>query len=240
MIRKSGAQFLIESVYVSKILENLENAKTLEKEPIMINALVKRVVCEPENTSKAPRKWVRIMEGDIDHEGDTQRCSMTFIKKENGNNKKKDTLMLKVDNFDDALHFVNELGFVQKSYQENLRSKFHIKYRGAVFSLRFDAWPEIQKYIIIEIDLLSSREHAFMDIIDALKIKNYLLKINTDTSTIGPWAEEEGNINLNAGTSIDIDDLYKISIGKAATEMSNITFELGLFDEKFKNYTMGK
>ena len=101
MLKKSGLQYLVKNDDVREIYERMGNLKP-SPTPIMVNRLIKRVVCVKKPEEK---KWIRVMEGDIEYIGDTQRCTMTYITEkreayitEKADKKTKDTLRLSLDN----------------------------------------------------------------------------------------------------------------------------------------------
>jgi hypothetical protein len=232
MLRKSGVQYLVLASDIPSIFKNINNMST-EMESIMLDALVKRVVCKRPQKNKGKEEWIRILEGDIEYIGDTQRCTMTYIteiKEETKKNKIKDTLMLKVDNFEDAIHFASEMGFNKKSYQENIRSKFLFTFIGVTYILRFDIWAQIPEYTVIEIGLLSSGQTGFQDIVQKLKIENYAQKLEVKKGKIVKLSEEETKESLKERTSIDIDELYKIVKKTKASEIPYITLDDAVYN----------
>jgi hypothetical protein len=258
MLKKSSVQFLILTEDIPNIYKKLEQ---LNPDPIMVNMLVKRVVCKQSKESvyfkfnkenvlhlgldkegilllqvfggldKLPHyegdeinAWIRILEGDIEYIGDTQRCTLTYVIE--NDDKEKDNLLLKVDNFEDAIHLAEKMGYDQKSYQENLRSKFKCQYNNAAYFVRFDVWAQIPEFTVIEIDSLSGKIDI-KNIIDRLNIKNYAGEIIDNQFTkIG----EKSNVK----TSVDINDLYKKHTGIEASKIPNITIELGLWKNGMK------
>lgn len=223
MLRKEGRQYLIRKSDVDAIFNRMNDLSVM---PIMENALIKRVVCT--RSDKESEKWLRILEGDIEYVGDTQRCTITYIIKDE---EFKNYLLLKVDNFEDAIHFAHEMGYTEKSYQENLRSKFICKHDNADFAIRFDSWAGIENFVVMEISLISG-QNALKNIIDILKIENYALVIDKKTGTIvRRWKD-----SMYDKASVDINDLYKLHTidSYEASEISDITFELGLLKSREK------
>jgi hypothetical protein len=237
MLRKSGVQYLVLTNDIPTIFGNI--IKTyIRIEPIMVNRLVKRVVCKRHRSKNRVEagEWIRVMEGDIEYIGDTQRCTMTYItetKKVSEKNKVKDILTLKVDNFEDAIHFANKMGFYPKSYQETMRSKFLCVYNNVDYVLRFDVWAQIPDYTVIEVNLLSSGQNDFKNIVEQLKLKNYARnqhKVGEDGKAFALMSEEEIEENIKERKSVDIEELYEKLKGTKASELRNITFELGMLN----------
>jgi len=229
MLKKSGIQYLIKNNDVAKIFTCMGELQQLT--PIMINRLVKRVVCvrDPEE-----KKWIRIMEGDIEYIGDTQRCTMTYItEKRNANivekagKKTKDTLILKVDNFEDAIHLAKNMDYNIISYQENLRSKYTCELYHVTYMIRFDRWAQIKDYTVVEVSLFSSGQNDFRDFVDSLNILQYAVKIESNDFH---FLSEEEKTSTDIKASVDIDELYKVIHGQDASTIRYITFDSTVFD----------
>ena len=224
MLRKTGTQYLVPTQYVREIYSNMKEA---DKPPfsIMENSLVKRVVCKKNYNDK---EWIRIIEGDIEYVGDTQRCTMTYIKSNEDDNKNenKDTLMLKVDNFEDAIHLAEKMGFTYKSYQENLRSKFTYELDDVTYLIRFDIWAQIPQYTVVEVGLFSSGQNDLSRIVKNLEILEYAEKLDQNFTKYTEEEKEEKRIKKN---SVDIDKLFEILHSKKASQFRYITFNSKVF-----------
>jgi len=219
MLRKAGTQYLVQTKNILKIFANMKGVG----KPLMVNRLVKRVVCKKNSDAK---DWIRIMEGDIEYLGDTQRCTMAYITE--SNKKKKDTLVLNVDNFEDAIHFAEEMGFIEKSYQEHLRSKFTYELDDVTYVIRFDVWAQTSEYTVIEVGLFSSGQLNLKRILNNLKIMDYAGEIKN--KTFKNFIGEEREKKLNEKSLVDIQELYKELHGKIASEIPYITFNSKVFN----------
>lgn len=225
MLKKTGTQYLVPTEYIRKIYNNMKEA---DKPPlsIMENSLVKRVVCKKNYDDK---EWIRIIEGDIEYVGDTQRCTMTYIKsnEDKHEDENKDTLMLKVDNFEDAIHLAEKMGFTYTSYQENMRSKFAYELDDVTYLIRFDIWAQIPKYTVVEIGLFSSGQNDLSRIVKNLELLEYAEKLDQNFAKYTDKEKEEKRIKKN---SINIDRLFEILHGKKASQNRYITFNSKVFE----------
>lgn len=84
-------------------------------------------------------RWIRLRDNG-------EKITLTIKKIENDNIDGTKEIEIKVDNFDKANLFLNELGFFHKAYQENKR----ISYRLDGIKIEIDFWPRIPPYIEIE------------------------------------------------------------------------------------------
>jgi len=144
------------------------------------------------------------MEGDIECSGET-RCTITY------KNKKRDMsgeeyALLKVESFEDATHLFDLLRYERASYQENKRSKFVCILDDIKYTIRFDIWPKIEDLTFIAINVASSARSDDME--------GFVSALGIDL------------MNIDKNDMVDVDNEYKKRIGKVASEIPIITFDL--------------
>ena len=126
MTKENGKQFVIPSKKLNTIVTTL---KTYSVEPIMTGEIVRRCLYKVNNEGPQTDdnyKWLRIMEGDVECDGEN-RITITY------KDKKKDmsgvdSALLTVDNFDDATHLFELLHFEKDSpytFQFHWRHRTH-------------------------------------------------------------------------------------------------------------------
>ena len=207
MIKNNGYEVLIKSQELEKIVYNMKmNISSCT--PIMTDKIVKRVLYKIENTNAAGEnqiRWIRIMEGDIDCNGE-QRCTITYKDKKQDLSS-EDYALLKVEHFEDATHLFDLLKYSRTSYQENLRSKFVCTLDDIKYIVRFDIWPKIEDVVVVVISVTSSASKEDIDgFVEALGISDKVI------------------VNKNQ-TMVDVDSIYNERFGKPASLIPEITFD---------------
>lgn len=220
MTKENGKQFVIPSKKLNTIVTTL---KTYSVEPIMTGEIVRRCLYKVNNEGPQTDdnyKWLRIMEGDVECDGEN-RITITY------KDKKKDmsgvdSALLTVDNFDDATHLFELLHFEKTSYQENKRFKyrFTVPPEGLEYLIRFDVWPKIEEFVFVT---LISKSVIDDDDIDDVIAKLYL--------------EEE---NICTSEKYDVDKIYKLKFGVPASQIPYIAFEFPLFDKENQELKIAK
>lgn len=208
MIKNNSYEFLVRTKDLDAIIKNMRKNIT-SCHPIMIDQIVKRVLYKVESVDELGEnqiRWLRIMEGDIDCNGE-QRCTITY------KDKKKDMsgeayALLKVDNFEDATHLFDLLKYVRTSYQENKRSKFVCMLDKVKYIIRFDIWPKIEDVVFVSIIVASSASQDDIDgFVDALDVRKF---------------------NKDENTMVDVDKIYESRFGRPARFIPEVTFDFEL------------
>ena len=143
------------------------------------------------------------MDGDI--ESDLQpRCTVTY-KDKMKNMSDEEKSVLKVDNYDDAIHLFDLLHYEKVSYQENRRSKFACSLDQVKYIVKFDIWPKIEDVTFVSVSFASSaNENSMSNFIDLLGLKEF---------------------NICRNQRADVDEEYKKRLGKPAMSIPMLTFD---------------
>ncbi|MCL2563282.1 MAG: hypothetical protein FWE08_04525 [Oscillospiraceae bacterium] len=203
MVKNNGLEYLVETKHIDEIVSNMKN-NISDCNPIMIDRIVKRALYKVNHLDDGQNRWIRIMEGDIECSGET-RCTITY------KNKKRDMsgeeyALLKVESFEDATHLFDLLRYERASYQENKRSKFVCILDDIKYTIRFDIWPKIEDLTFIAINVASSARSDDME--------GFVSALGIDL------------MNIDKNDMVDVDNEYKKRIGKVASEIPIITFDL--------------
>lgn len=219
----NDAEFLVDTTSVPAIIQNMKNNMTsirsIMRDSIIRRTLYKVVSNDEESTRKI--RWVRIMDGDVECD-ETTRCTITFKDRRKDMSAKDEYALLKIDNYDDATHLFDLLGFEKTSYQENLRTKFVCIYDDVKYIIRFDIWPHIEDVTFVAIaSMSSSDERSICDLIEALDILQYDLRSDVLKTSI----ENDNNVP-KSGT--DVDSIYQQRFNYPASMIPQVTFEFPL------------
>ena len=174
MIKEKDPEFLVRTQDVNKIVERLRQDIPSTK-AIMLDRIIKRTLYRvPVNSDDAEEKirWIRIMDGDVECDGQP-RCTITY-KDKMKNMSDEEKAVLKVDNYDDAIHLFDLLHYERASYQENLRSKFVCVLDEVKYIIKFDIWPKIEDVTFVSVTATASADdHSLADFVDALGLDEF-------------------------------------------------------------------
>lgn len=206
MIKDNRAEFLIETKNMAEIISNLQ-MEALHCKAIMVDRIIRRRLYKVKSKQDDNQiRWLRILDGDIECDG-SQRCTITYKDKKRDMSG-VDYALLKVDNFDDAVHLFNLLNFTCTSYQENKRSKFVCKLDRVKYIVRFDIWPKIEDVIFVSVNAMTS----------------------TDAESLGGFVETLGlsEYNICKNAKVDVDAIYIERFKCAASVIPKLTFDFDL------------
>ncbi len=219
----NDAEFLVNTSSLPAIIQNMKNNMASIK-PIMQDSTIRRTlykVVSNDAESNGKTRWIRILDGDVECDG-TTRCTITFKDRRKDMSAKDEYALLKVDNYDDATHLFDLLGFEKTSYQENLRTKLVCIFDEVKYIIRFDIWPHIEDVAFVAIaSMSSSDERSICGLIEALDILQY--DIRADISE--PISEDKTNVP-KFGT--DVDSMYQQRFNYPASLISQVTFDFPL------------
>ena len=205
MISEQSKKFIIETKDVCNILHNIfENtSKEPEASLIMDNQIMTRAVYQlPKNPDSDKHQWLRIRVGDLDCEGNS-KCTITF-KRKTLDSSKPTSAKLEVDNYYDAIHMFDLLGFKKTSTQETKRSKLVCFYESVKYLVCFDVWPGLEEITFIAIEAGPNAELMdFEGFLDLIHIEKY--KLNKEY--------------------IDVDSEYKSKYNLVASDIPNLKFD---------------
>lgn len=206
MIKENDLEFLIPSDKMAFIVERMLSDFPVPPQAIMKDRIIRRtlyMVPAPTDISGEKVRWLRIMDGDI--ESDLQpRCTVTY-KDKMKNMSKEERSVLKVDNYDDALHLFDLLHYEKVSYQENRRSKFVCVLDQVRYIIKFDIWPKIEDVVFVSVSSASSaNENSMVNFVDLLGLREF---------------------NICNNPRADVDEEYRKRIGKPAMAIPMVTFD---------------
>lgn len=208
MIKEKDPEFLVRTQDVNKIVERLRQNIPSTK-AIMLDRIIKRTLYRvPVNSDDAEEKirWIRIMDGDVECDGQP-RCTITY-KDKMKNMSDEEKAVLKVDNYDDAIHLFDLLHYERASYQENLRSKFVCVLDEVKYIIKFDIWPKIEDVTFVSVTATASADdHSLADFVDALGLDEF---------------------NICHQPRVDVDKVYEERVGCPAMSIPEVTFEFDL------------
>ena len=208
MIKEKDPEFLVRTQDVNKIVERLRQDIPSTK-AIMLDRIIKRTLYRvPVNSDDAEEKirWIRIMDGDVECDGQP-RCTITY-KDKMKNMSDEEKAVLKVDNYDDAIHLFDLLHYERASYQENLRSKFVCVLDEVKYIIKFDIWPTIEDVTLVSVTATASADdHSLADFVDALGLDEFNI-----------WHQPR----------VDVDKVYEERVGCPAMSIPEVTFEFDL------------
>lgn len=206
MVKENDLEFLIESSNLPMIVESMRSDFPDPPQVIMLDRIIRRTLYKVPLSSESSAekvRWLRIMDGDI--ESDLQpRCTVTY-KDKMKNMSDEEKSVLKVDNYDDAIHLFDLLHYEKVSYQENRRSKFACSLDQVKYIVKFDIWPKIEDVTFVSVSFASSaNENSMSNFIDLLGLKEF---------------------NICRNQRADVDEEYKKRLGKPAMSIPMLTFD---------------
>lgn len=208
------AEFIVNTSSLPAIIQNMKNSMVSIK-PIMQDSAIRRTlykVVSNDAESEGKTRWIRILDGDVDCDG-TTRCTITFKDRRRDMSAKDEYALLKVDNYDDATHLFDLLGFQKTSYQENFRTKYVCIFDDVKYIIHFDIWPHIEDVTFVAIVSMSSSDERTIDgLIEALDIVQYDIRENKSDSTI----------------KTDVDSMYLQRFNYPASLIPQVTFDFPL------------
>ena len=209
MIKENDLEFLIDSNDLATIVERMQTDFPFPPRPIMLDQIVRRTLYRvPDSMLDDPNKirWIRIMDGDIE-DGGKPKCTITY-KDKTRNMSEEEKAVVKVDNYDDAIHLFDLLQYHKTSYQENRRSKFICVLDQVKYIIKFDIWPKIEDVAFVSVSATSSaNDHSIMDFVDLLGLNE---------------------LNRCPDRRVDVDKEYEERIGYPAMSIPMVTFEFDL------------
>lgn len=208
MIKEKDPEFLIQTKDMATVVDRL-NSDIPSTKAIMLDRIVKRTLYKvPPHTDDTGEKthWIRIMDGDVECDGQP-KCTITY-KDKMKNMSEEEKAILKVDNYDDAVHLFDLLHYERASYQENLRSKFVCILDQVKYIIRFDIWPKIEDVTFVTVSATSSADnHSLSDFVDALGL---------------------AELNICSQPRVDVDRVYEERVGCSAMSIPEVTFDFDL------------
>jgi len=103
--------------------------------------LQRRTVFQLPKSNQIEGGWLRVRD-----EGDKLTMSLKVVNGDKITDQKE--ICLKIDNYNEAVKFLENIGCVQKSYQENRREIWHL----GKTEVTIDEWPFLEPFVEIEAD----------------------------------------------------------------------------------------
>lgn len=200
MIVSSSRRFVVLSENADFIEENIS---TLSLNCIMQDKLMTRTIFDisGKNTS-----WLRIRTGDVDCMGNpitsASLIDKTMSQREDVPDKK--SIDLQLTDYYDAVTFFKSMGLKIESEQETKRTKYTCHYDGIKYTICFDIWPRLEKYIFVSITPATNADPEDLNgFVDTTGIHNYSLD----------------------SFPTDVDKAYELETGKIARAYEILRFD---------------
>jgi hypothetical protein len=208
MVAEKDPEFLIQTKDMTTVIDRLMSDIPSTR-AIMLDRIVKRTLYKvPLRSGDTGEKsrWIRIMDGDAECDGQP-KCTITY-KDKMKNMSDEEKAVLKVDNYDDAIHLFDLLHYERVSYQENLRSKFVCNLDDVKYVIRFDIWPKIEDVTFVTVIATSSADnYSLSDFVDALGLEE---------------------LNIWSQPRVDVDKVYEDRFHCPAMFIPEVTFDFDL------------
>jgi hypothetical protein len=206
MIKEIDSEFLIPSKDLEAIVQTMKTYLPEPPRPIMLDQIVRRTLYRVPPSSfddEEKIRWIRVMDGDITCDNQPL-CTITY-KDKMKNMSDEEKAVLKVDNYEDAIHLFDLLHYHKASYQENKRSKFVCVLDQVKYVIKFDIWPKIEDVVFVSVSSSSSsKDNGINDFAE-------LLGLNA--------------LNICHDRRVDVDKEYKERIGYPAMSIPMVTFD---------------
>ncbi len=209
------SKFLIDTENVDFIIANIKN-KVNDKnyKKVMNKKKVTRTIYRMPYLEKDENRWLRILIGDVDcHENTGVTISYKLRNAKEGQEKK--TPILRVEEYEPAKNFFEQLGFTRSSTQENFRTKIYVTFENIKYMVRFDVWPEIEDVTFVTVEEVTPTDPRSKEaFIKQLNLSKY---------------------DISKGTMVDIDNVYKDKLGFRASDIPELRFGFDLREQSFEN-----
>ena len=149
--------------------------------------------------------WIRIRVGDTNCDG-TSQCTVTYMNKKH-NEDKTDSSQFIAEDYYSVIQFFKNLGFPLLSEQETLRSKYVFIYEKVKYIICFDKWPHIDEMYFVTITASGNvSENGLIAVCNSLQLPQLAMQVGY----------------------VDIDKAYEKRIGKKASEIRHLRFNMSL------------
>lgn len=200
MIISSSRRFVIAAENINFIEDNI---RLLSPVCIMHDKLMTRTIFDVSGKSTS---WLRVRTGDVDCMCNPITTA-SLIDKTTLDGKSisdKKSIDLQLTDYYNAITFFKSMGLKVESEQETKRTKYVCHYDGIKYTICFDVWPKLEKYIFISITPAT----------------------NADEEDLDGFVETTGIRNYELGTfPTDIDKAYELETGKIARAYDILRFE---------------
>ena len=152
--------------------------------------------------------WIRIRVGDTNCDGMSQ-CTVTYMNK-NHNEDKTDRSQFVAEDYYSVVQFFEKIGFPLLSEQETLRSKYVFNYENVKYIICFDKWPHIDEMLFVTVTASDNvSENGITSVCNSLQLPQLAMQVRC----------------------IDVDKAYENKIGKKASEIRQLRFNMALTND---------
>lgn len=212
MPKEEGKKYIISPDRFMTILKNIhELAYENDVQEVMYEEKMHRAIfgskqnLESLEQNNDETNWIRIRSGDISCDG-TSQCTVTYINKRHSEDRTKSSEFI-VEDYYAVIQFFKDIGFPLVSEQETMRSKYVFNYENVKYIICFDKWPHIDEMLFVSV-LASENvsEMSFQSVCQSLQLPQLAMQVGF----------------------IDIDKAYEQKIGKKASEIRQLRFNIPL------------
>lgn len=200
MIISSSRRFAILAENINFIEDNISS---LSLNCIIHEKLMTRTIFDVSGKSTS---WLRIRTGDVDCMGNPITTASLIDKTicQAGDIPNKKSIDLQLTDYYDAVAFFKSMGLKIESEQETKRTKYTCHYDGIKYTICFDIWPHLEKYIFVSITPAT----------------------NADPEDLDGFVETTGIYDYCSNNfSTDIDRAYELETGKIARAYEVLRFD---------------
>lgn len=212
MQQEEGKKYIISQDRFVKVLENIldltggRNVHEIMYEEIMHRSIFgsNRNLSKLEETVEES-SWIRIRAGDINCDG-IASVTVTYKNKKHAKDKTNSSQFIAEDYYS-VVQFFKDMGFPLVSEQETLRSKYIFHYENVKYVICFDKWPHIDDMLFVTVIASDNVSQAdFSQVCNSLQLSNLAMQVGY----------------------VDIDKAYEKKVGKKASEIRQIRFNVPL------------
>lgn len=212
MQQEEGKRYIVSQDKFIKILENIldltsgKNVHEIMYEELMHRAIFgsNRDLLKLEETSEG-FSWIRIRAGDMNCDR-IAPVTVTYKKKKHSKDE-TDSFQFIAEDYYSVVQFFKDMGFPLVSEQETLRSKYIFYYENVKYVVCIDRWPHMDDMLFISITASDNVSQAdFEQVCNSLQLPILAMQVGY----------------------VDIDKAYEKRVGKKASEIRQIRFNIPL------------
>lgn len=211
MQQEEGKKYIISQDRLVKVLENIlgltaaSNVCEIMYEEIMHRSIFgsNRSISKLEETAEES-SWIRIRAGDMNCDG-TAPVTVTYKNKKHSKDE-TDSSQFIAEDYYSVVRFFKDMGFPLVSEQETMRSKYIFHYENVKYIICFDRWPHIDELFVTITASDNVSQADFDQVCHSLQLHNLAMQVGY----------------------VDIDKAYEKRIGKKASDIRQIRFNVPL------------
>lgn len=208
---QEGRKYIISEDRFSIILNNISDLSFDDMQEVMYEQKMHRAIFgSKQNLSGLEQiagetNWIRIRVGDTNCDG-TSQCTVAYLNKNHAEDK-TDSSQFIVEDYYSAIQFFKKIGFPLLSEQETLRSKYVFNYENVKYIICFDKWPHINEMLFVSVTASDNvSETGLASVCNSIKLPDLAMQVGY----------------------VDIDKAYEKKIGKKASEIRQLRFNVSL------------